>query len=72
MFGDLPVQAVDTGLVMKALEPIWTTKPETATRVRGADRIGARLGDDPRLSARREPGALEGSPRRTCCRSDPR
>ncbi|MEG9525088.1 MAG: integrase arm-type DNA-binding domain-containing protein [Hyphomicrobiales bacterium] len=32
--GDLPVQAIDTGLVMKVLEPIWTTKPETATRVR--------------------------------------
>ncbi|MFK5598327.1 tyrosine-type recombinase/integrase [Methylobacterium sp. HMF5984] len=34
-FGDLPVQAVDTGLVMQALEPIWSAKPETATRVRG-------------------------------------
>jgi integrase len=35
IFGSLPVQAVDTGLVMKAIEPIWTTKPETASRVRG-------------------------------------
>jgi integrase len=35
VFGSLPVQAVDTGLVMKALEPIWASKPETATRVRG-------------------------------------
>ena len=34
-FGDLPVQAVDTALVMKAVEPIWATKPETAIRVRG-------------------------------------
>jgi integrase len=33
-FGDLPVAAVDTTLVMKVLEPIWTTKPETAGRVR--------------------------------------
>jgi hypothetical protein len=33
--GGLPVQAVDTGLVMKAIEPIWTEKPETASRVRG-------------------------------------
>ena len=32
--GDMPVQAIDTGLVMNVLEPIWTTKPETATRVR--------------------------------------
>ena len=31
----LPVQAIDTGLVMKALEPIWATKTETASRVRG-------------------------------------
>jgi Phage integrase central domain len=34
-FGALPVQAVDVGLVLKAIEPIWTTKPETAGRVRG-------------------------------------
>jgi integrase len=34
-FGDLPVGSVDTGLVLKALEPIWATKPETAGRVRG-------------------------------------
>jgi integrase len=35
VFGSLPVQAVDVGLVLKAIEPIWTTKPETASRVRG-------------------------------------
>jgi len=35
MFGDLPVKVIDVGLVMKALEPIWTKKPETASRVRG-------------------------------------
>ena len=34
-FGDLSVQAVDTGLVMQALDPIWAKKPETASRVRG-------------------------------------
>lgn len=34
-FGDLPVQAVDVGLVMKAVEPMWAAKPETASRVRG-------------------------------------
>lgn len=33
--GALPVQAVDTGLVLNVLEPIWATKPETASRVRG-------------------------------------
>jgi integrase len=35
IFGTLPVQAIDVGLVTKALEPIWSTKPETASRVRG-------------------------------------
>ena len=33
--GDLPVQLIDVGLVMKAVEPIWNEKPETASRVRG-------------------------------------
>jgi integrase len=33
--GHLPVQAVDTDLVLKVLEPIWSKKPETASRVRG-------------------------------------
>src|SRR5438874_2169175 len=29
--GDVPVQAVDVGLVLKAIEPLWTIKPETAS-----------------------------------------
>lgn len=55
VFGDLPVQAVDVGLVLKAIEPIWTEKPETATRVRGrieavidwATARGYRQGENP-------------------------
>jgi integrase len=35
VIGALPAQAVDTGLVLKVLEPIWTKKPETASRLRG-------------------------------------
>src|SRR3954468_14824920 len=35
VFGELSVAAVDTGLVLKSLEPIWSSKPETAGRVRG-------------------------------------
>jgi integrase len=35
VIGALPVQAIDTGLVLKVLEPIWATKPETASRLRG-------------------------------------
>ena len=35
VFGELPVQSVDVAMVMKVLEPIWATKTETASRVRG-------------------------------------
>ena len=35
IFGPLPVANIDTGLVLKALEPIWTKKRETASRLRG-------------------------------------
>jgi integrase len=33
--GGLPVASVDVGLVLKVLEPIWSTKSETASRLRG-------------------------------------
>ena len=54
-FGSLPVQSVDTSLVLKAIEPIWATKPEMASRVRGriehvldwAKVRGYREGDNP-------------------------
>ena len=35
IIGALGVQAIDTGLVLKVLEPIWATKSETASRLRG-------------------------------------
>jgi integrase len=35
VLGDFPVATVDTGLILKVLEPIWTTKAETASRLRG-------------------------------------
>lgn len=41
VFGKVSVRDIDVGLVMKALEPIWSTKPETASRLRG--RIEATL-----------------------------
>jgi integrase len=55
VFGPLPVQAVDVGFVLKALEPIWIAKPETASRVRGriesvldwATARGYRQGENP-------------------------
>src|SRR5207342_2301592 len=47
--------ATDTGLVVRAIEPIWTTKPETAGRVRGRIEVvldwakvrGYRSGENP-------------------------
>jgi integrase len=53
--GALPIAAIDTGLVVRVLQPIWTTKPETAGRVRGrieaildyAKAIGFRTGENP-------------------------
>ena len=68
VFGDLPVAAVDTGLVMKVLEPIWTTKPETASRVRGRIESGARLGDGARLPHRARTRRAGAAISRTCCR----
>jgi integrase len=55
VFGEAPVQGVDTTLVVKALESIWTTKPETARRLRGrieavldwATARGHRQGENP-------------------------
>jgi integrase len=35
IFGAVPVGDVDVAMVMKVLEPVWATKPETAGRVRG-------------------------------------
>jgi integrase len=35
VIGKLPVSEVTTALVMRILEPIWSTKTETATRLRG-------------------------------------
>lgn len=54
-FGELPVGDVLTAHVMSALAPIWTDKPETATRVRGriesvldyATARGWRTGENP-------------------------
>jgi integrase len=35
VLGNLPVGSIETPHVMRVLEPIWTTKTETATRLRG-------------------------------------
>src|SRR5690606_10521439 len=35
VLGNLPVDKIDIGMVLRVLEPIWQTKAETASRVRG-------------------------------------
>ena len=53
--GKLPVAAIDVGLVLKVIEPIWQDKTETANRVRGRIEAvldwstvrGYRAGDNP-------------------------
>src|SRR5215211_1015523 len=35
VIGNIAIGDVDTGLVLRCLEPIWATKTETASRVRG-------------------------------------
>ncbi len=55
VFGEMPVGTIDTALVMQALEPIWSSKTETASRTRGrveavldwATARGYRNGDNP-------------------------
>jgi integrase len=55
MIGRLPVAAIDTGQVLRVIEPIWHEKTETANRVRGriesvldwAAVRGYRTGDNP-------------------------
>lgn len=35
VLGDLPVRQIDTGTVMRVLDPIWQKRTETASRLRG-------------------------------------
>lgn len=57
VIGSLPVQVVNTTHVIRVLEPIWTQKSETASRLRGriekvldwAKVRGYRTGDNPAL-----------------------
>jgi integrase len=55
VMGSLSVAAIDTAIVMQAIEPLWSTKPETANRLRGriesildwATARGYRQGENP-------------------------
>jgi integrase len=53
--GDLPIDKIEVAHVMKVVEPLWTSRPETASRVRGrietiidwATARGYRKGENP-------------------------
>ena len=53
--GALPISTIDTALVLKTLEPIWSSRPETASRVRNRIELvldwararGYRAGENP-------------------------
>ena len=55
IFGELPVDEIDVAHVMKVVEPLWSSRPETASRVRGrieavidwATARGFRKGENP-------------------------
>jgi integrase len=55
VIGAMPVQTIDTALVMKVLKPIWDSRAETGSRIRGrieavldwATAHGYRQGDNP-------------------------
>jgi integrase-like protein/Arm domain-containing DNA-binding protein len=55
VIGSVPVQQIDVSLIIKVLQPIWTSKPVTASRVRQriksvldwATASGFRQGDNP-------------------------
>jgi integrase len=55
VFGAVPIADVDVAMVMKVVEPLWSAKPETASRVRGrietvldwAKARGYRAGENP-------------------------
>jgi integrase len=55
VLGGLPVAGIDTAAVLRALTPIWTTKPETAAKLRArieavldqARALGQRDGENP-------------------------
>ena len=70
--GELPVATIETRHVVDALRPIWTAKPETASRLRG--RIEMVLDHATVQGWREGPNPARWRPARSCpwwwCRSD--
>jgi integrase len=71
ILGHLPVSEIDTGLVLRVLEPIWNEKTETAKRLRGrieaildwATVRGYRKGENPARWRGHLKGALPNLPK---------
>ncbi|MGF6701984.1 hypothetical protein OKW38_006661 [Paraburkholderia sp. MM5496-R1] len=62
VIGEVRVRDIDTAMIVRILQPIWTKKAETARRVRGRIKaildaetiMGHRTGSNPARSARRQ------------------
>jgi hypothetical protein len=60
VFGALPVDAIDTGLVMRVLDPLWKTRPETASPWPDRKRLG--MSHCARIPLRRQSGPMAEPP----------
>ena len=58
ILGTLPVSDMDTGAVMRVLEPIWRKKTETASRLRGRIESVLDYATARELASRRESGSV--------------
>ena len=61
VIGDMDVAEIATEDILRVLEPIWRTKPETAVARPRPDRERSGLVPRPQLERRRQPGALAGA-----------
>ncbi len=59
----IPVDEINTEQVLEVLQPLWMTKQETASRLRGPNRACAGRGKGEGPADGREPGALARAPR---------
>ena len=60
VFGSLPAQAVDTALVMRVIEPLWTDEARNRRTAARSHRNDSRLGTRTRISDRENPARWKG------------
>ncbi|CAG9247809.1 hypothetical protein BDI4_210061 [Burkholderia diffusa] len=58
VIGDVRVRDIDTAMIVRILQLIWTKKAETARRVRGAHQGDPRRRDGAGPSHRQQPGTV--------------